>query len=123
MKRILHLASVKNITFKSSYKDTTSMEFVQKFTLPDFQAKNFNIRTCEHMILGQLRMGAHQAKNAPLELLRWAIFISNEIILSLSLHQKEFPTPRFLGTAQQTQESPRTSRDQNMLNGRPSKAS
>ena len=28
--------------------------------------KNFNIRTCEHMILGQLRMGARQAKNAPL---------------------------------------------------------
>ena len=24
------------------------------------------IRTCEHMILGQLRMGARQAKNAPL---------------------------------------------------------
>ena len=29
-------------------------------------SKNFNIHTCEHMILGQLRMGAHQAKNAPL---------------------------------------------------------
>ena len=29
-------------------------------------SKNFNIRTCEHMILGQLRMGARQAKNAPL---------------------------------------------------------
>ena len=28
--------------------------------------KIFNIRTCEHMILGQLRMGARQAKNAPL---------------------------------------------------------
>ena len=28
--------------------------------------KNFNIRTCEHMILNQLRMGAPQAKNAPL---------------------------------------------------------
>ena len=28
--------------------------------------KNFNIHTCEHMILGQLRMGARQAKNAPL---------------------------------------------------------
>ena len=25
-----------------------------------------NIRTCEHMVLGQLRMGARQAKNAPL---------------------------------------------------------
>ena len=29
-------------------------------------SKNFNIRTCEHMVLGQLRMGARQAKNAPL---------------------------------------------------------
>ena len=29
-------------------------------------SKNFNIRTCEHMILGQLRMGARQTKNAPL---------------------------------------------------------
>ena len=29
-------------------------------------SKNVNIRTCEHMILGQLRMGARQAKNAPL---------------------------------------------------------
>ena len=30
-------------------------------------SKNYNIRTCEHMILGQLRMGARQTKNAPLE--------------------------------------------------------
>ena len=29
-------------------------------------SKNFNIGTCEHMILGQLRIGARQAKNAPL---------------------------------------------------------
>ena len=29
-------------------------------------SKNFNMRTCEHMILGQLTMGARQAKNAPL---------------------------------------------------------
>ena len=29
-------------------------------------SKNFNIRICEHMILSQLRMGARQAKNAPL---------------------------------------------------------
>ena len=29
-------------------------------------SKNFNIRTCEHMILGQLRMRARQIKNAPL---------------------------------------------------------
>ena len=29
-------------------------------------SKTFNIGTCEHMILRQLRMGARQAKNAPL---------------------------------------------------------
>ena len=29
-------------------------------------SKHFNIRTCEFMILGQLSMGARQAKNAPL---------------------------------------------------------
>ena len=29
-------------------------------------SKNLNIRTCEHMILGQLTMGARQTKNAPL---------------------------------------------------------
>ena len=28
-----------------------------------------NIRTCEHVILDQLRMGARQTKNAPLSLL------------------------------------------------------
>ena len=33
-------------------------------------SKNFNIRTCEHMILCQLRMGARQAKNAPLILVK-----------------------------------------------------
>ena len=30
--------------------------------------KNFNIRNCEHMILGQLRIGARPTKNAPLVL-------------------------------------------------------
>ena len=29
-------------------------------------SKNFNIRICEHMILGQLSMGVRQTKNAPL---------------------------------------------------------
>ena len=29
-------------------------------------SENFNMRTCEHMILGQLSMGARQTKNAPL---------------------------------------------------------
>ena len=28
--------------------------------------KNFTIRTCEHMILGQLTMGARKTKNGPL---------------------------------------------------------
>ena len=35
-------------------------------TLSRDGSKNFNIRTCEHMILGQLTMGARQTKNAPL---------------------------------------------------------
>ena len=29
-------------------------------------SKKYNIRTCEHMILGQLRMGARQTNYAPL---------------------------------------------------------
>ena len=29
-------------------------------------SNNFNVRTCEHMILGQLTIGGRQAKNAPL---------------------------------------------------------
>ena len=33
-------------------------------------SKNSNIRTCEHVILDQLRMGARQTKNAPLGLER-----------------------------------------------------
>ena len=28
--------------------------------------RKINVRSCEHMILGQLTMGARQAKNAPL---------------------------------------------------------
>ena len=39
-------------------------------------SKNFNIRTCEHMILGQLRIWARQAKNAPLPF-REGLEISN----------------------------------------------
>ena len=30
-------------------------------------SKNYNKRTCEHMILGQLRMGARQTNYAPLQ--------------------------------------------------------
>ena len=29
-------------------------------------SKDYNIRTCEHMILGQLRMGARKTNYAPL---------------------------------------------------------
>ena len=36
------------------------------YDISRYGSKNFNIRTCEHMILGQLGMGARQAKNAPL---------------------------------------------------------
>ena len=35
-------------------------------------SKNFNIRICEHMILGQLSMGARQTKNAPLLIYMWS---------------------------------------------------
>ena len=35
-------------------------------------SKNYNIRTCEHMILGQLRMGARQTNYAPLVFLLFA---------------------------------------------------
>ena len=37
-------------------------------------SKNLNIRTCEHMILGQLMMGARQTKNAPLNSRKTPIF-------------------------------------------------
>ena len=38
--------------------------FFPSDTLIDGISKKFNIRTCEHKILGQLRMGARQKKNA-----------------------------------------------------------
>ena len=41
----------------------------QKLDLRHFSREcreNLNIRTCEHMILGQLRMGARQTNYAPL---------------------------------------------------------
>ena len=41
-----------------------------------YGSKNLNIRTCEHMILGQLRMGARQAKNAPLPTLNENLVVS-----------------------------------------------
>ena len=31
-------------------------------------SRNFNTRTCEHRIIGQLTMGARQTKNAPLSI-------------------------------------------------------
>ena len=39
-------------------------------------SKNFNIRTSEYMILGKLRMGARQAKNAPLCTVMYNVFSS-----------------------------------------------
>ena len=48
--------------------------------------KKFNIRTCEHMILGQLTMGARQAKNAPLAWVRvwaWTSWRQNAVIVLL----------------------------------------
>ena len=42
--------------------------------------RKFNIRTCEYMIIGQLRMGARQTKNAPLS------------IKGANIFYKRFPT-------------------------------
>ena len=41
-------------------------------------SKNFNMRTCEHMILGQLMMGASQTKNAPLSSSLEVVWMSPE---------------------------------------------
>ena len=43
-------------------------------------SKNFNIRTCEYMIIGQLRMGARQTKDASLS------------IKGANIFYKRFPT-------------------------------
>ena len=55
--RNLHIGKSKTIFFPSN---------TLIYGISRDSSKNFNIRTCEHMILGQLRMGARQAKNAPL---------------------------------------------------------
>ena len=47
--------------------------------------KNFNIRACEHMILGQLRMGARQAKNAPLFLWKPVLLYRSWSLISQQL--------------------------------------
>ena len=36
------------------------------YSISRYGSKNYNIRTCEHMVLGQLRMGACQMNYAPL---------------------------------------------------------
>ena len=54
-------------------------------------SKNFNIRTCEHMILGQLTMGARQTKNAPLALM--------DSKKSKQCHNKIFDFPSVPNTA------------------------
>ena len=40
--------------------------FLQTLLFTPFVAKNYNIRACEHMILGQVRMGARHTIYAPL---------------------------------------------------------
>ena len=52
-------------------------------------SKNYNIRTCEHMILGQLRMGARQTNYAPLLLTSIALIRSKQLRVTLptSIHQ------------------------------------
>ena len=41
-------------------------------------SKNFNIRTCEHMIIGQLRIGARTTTYAALQ--RAALFVSGRLL-------------------------------------------
>ena len=51
-------------------------------------SKNLNIHTCEHMILGQLRMGARHAKNAPLSV-GWLVSPLMSLFLFNRLEQKK----------------------------------
>ena len=66
--------------------------FLQTHGISCDDSKKFNIRTCEHMILGQLRMGVRQAKNAPLQRLEcfdstaWNRYYST--IKSIEIKQK-----------------------------------
>ena len=43
-------------------------------------SKKYNIRTCEHMILGQLKMGARQTNYAPL------MYVLTSFGFNLSVH-------------------------------------
>ena len=52
--------------FKGSQKQSFFPSNTLIYGISRDGSKNFNIRTCEHIILGRLRMGARQAKNAPL---------------------------------------------------------
>ena len=53
-------------------------------------SKNFNLRTCEHMILSQLTMGARQAKNAPLQQNKAQLVISIKFKLSHAISSSLF---------------------------------
>ena len=52
--------------FKGSQEQSFFRSDTLIYGIPRDGSKNVNIRTCEHVILGQLRMGARQTKNAPL---------------------------------------------------------
>ena len=49
-------------------------------------SKNYNIRTCEHVILGQLWMGARQTNYAPLKFWEFMIQFVKLLIFINSLH-------------------------------------
>ena len=53
--------------FKGSQEQSFFRSDTLIYGIPRDGSKNFNIRTWEHMILGQLTMGGRQAKKAPVE--------------------------------------------------------
>ena len=50
-------------------------------------SKNYNIRTCEHMILGQLRIGARQTNYAPL-------LVTKQRIENVEWRTLTYPAPK-----------------------------
>ena len=66
----LILRELNQVFIACSFKGSQEQSFFPSNTLiysiSRDGSKNFDKRTCEHMILGQLSMGARQAKNAPL---------------------------------------------------------
>ena len=65
-------------------------------------SKNFDVRTCEHMILGQLRMGARHTKNAPLVEDCICICISGRFLLwcSFSFATLKYPLQSWIAFVQ-----------------------